>query len=69
MGGYGLVVSDDISSCCNVETPATYTSVLAFIHKSSQNKKGLQKYKKTEFASFICQVYAWECLKPIMTAT
>ena len=68
MGGYGLE-ADDMRSSCNVETPAPYTSLMAFIHKSSQNKNGLQKYKKTQFASFIFQVHAWKFLKPIMKST
>jgi len=69
MGGYGLTEASDIMSSCNVETPATCTSLLEFIHKSFQNKKGLQRYKKTKFASFVCHVLAWECVKPIMKAT
>jgi len=68
MGGYGLAEADDMRSSCNIETPAIYTSLLEFIHKSSQNKKGLQQYKEIEFASFIFQVHAWKCLKPIMKA-
>jgi len=47
MSGYGLAKADDMRSSCNIETPATYTSLLAFIHKSFQNKKGLQQYKET----------------------
>jgi len=34
MGGYGLVEVDDIRYSCNLETPATYTSSMEFIHKS-----------------------------------
>lgn len=50
MGGCGLDKADDKRSSCNVETLATYTSLMVFTHKSSQSKKGLQKYKKTKFA-------------------
>jgi len=49
MGGYGLAEADDMRSSCNIETPAIYTSLLAFIHKSFQNKKGLQQHRKKEF--------------------
>ena len=53
MGGYGLAEADDMRCSCSIETLATYTSLLAFIHKSFQNKKGLQQYKENR----ICIIY------------
>ena len=53
MGGYGLVEANDMRSSYNIETPAAYTSLLAVIHKSFQNKKGLQQYKENR----ICIIY------------
>ena len=48
MGGYGLDEGDDIRSSYDIETRTTYTSLLEFIHKSFQNKKGLQQYKENK---------------------
>ena len=47
MGGYGVAETDDISSSCNFETPTIDTLLMAFIHNSCQNKKGLHQRSKT----------------------